>query len=72
MLKFNNVLNNIIQNLNFSDLTQFENYLSDFNISIDDIKEKIEIENEWKNLIYAKYSKSVKIDKNDLINKIEK
>ena len=67
-----NILNNIIQNLNFSDLTQFENYLSDFNISINDIKEKIEIENEWKNLIYARYSKSIKIDHNFLINKIEK
>ena len=70
--QIDNVLNNIIQNLNFSDFTQFENYLSDFNISINDIKEKIEIENEWKNLIYARYSKSVKIDHNFLINKIEK
>ena len=70
--QINNVLNEIIKNLNFSDLTQFEDYLSDFNISIDDIKEKIEIENEWKNMIYAKYSKSIKIDKNDLINRIEK
>ena len=70
--QIDNILNNIIQNLNFSDLTQFENYLSDFNISINDIKEKIEIENEWKNLIYARYSKSIKIDHNFLINKIEK
>ena len=70
--QIDNILNNIIQNLNFSDLTQFENYLSDFNISINDIKEKIEIENEWKNLIYARYSKSIKIDHNYLINKIEK
>ena len=70
--QINNVLKNIIQNLNFSNQSQFENYLRNFNISIDDIKKKIEIENEWKNLIYAKYSKSVKIDKNDLINKIEK
>ena len=70
--QINNVLNKIIQNLNFSDLIQFENYLSDFDISIDDIKEKIEIENEWKNLIYARYSKSVKIDKDEFISKIEK
>ncbi len=67
-----NILNNIIQNLNFSDLYQLENYLNDFNISIDDIKEKIAIENEWKNLIYARYSKSIKINKNDLRDKIEK
>ena len=67
-----NILNNIIQNLNFSDPYQLENYLNDFNISIDDIKEKIAIENEWKNLIYARYSKSIKINKNDLRDKIEK
>ncbi len=70
--QINDVLNNIIRNLNYSDQSQFENYLNDFNISINDIKKKIEIENEWKNLIYAKYSKSVKIDKNNLFNKIEK
>ncbi len=70
--QINNVLNNIVQNLKFSDLSQFKSYLNDFNISINEIKEKIGIENEWKNLIYARYSKSVKIDKNDLINKIEK
>ena len=70
--QINNVLNNIIQTLNYSDQSQFENYLSDFDISIDDLKKKIEIENEWKSLIYAKYSKSVKIDKDELINKIEK
>ncbi len=70
--KVNTVLNGILQNLNFSDISQLENYLNDFSISLDDIKEKIEIENEWKNLIYAKYSKKIRINKNDLINKIEK
>tara|TARA_B100001057_G_scaffold486155_1_gene566868 strand:- start:62 stop:997 length:936 start_codon:yes stop_codon:yes gene_type:complete len=70
--QIDNVLNNIIKNLNFSDMNQLKVYLNDFNISLDDIKEKIEIENEWKNLIYARYSKSVKIDKDDLINKIER
>ena len=68
----NDLLNTMIQNLNYSNQSQFENYLNNFNISIDDIKKKIEIENEWKNIIYAKFFKSVKIDKNKLINKIEK
>ena len=70
--QINDVLKNMIQNLNYTNESQFENYLNDFNISIVDLKKKIEIENEWKSLVYAKYSKSVKIDKNDLINKIEK
>ncbi len=70
--QINDVLNTMIQNLNYSNQSQFENYLNNFNISLDDVKNKIEIENEWKNLIYAKFFKSVKIDKNKLINKIEK
>jgi len=70
--KIDDVLNNIILNLNYSNQTQFERYLSDFNVSLDDLKKKIEIENEWKNLIYYKYSKSVKIDKDNLIKKVEK
>ena len=70
--QIDSVLKNIIQNLNYSDQSQFESYLSDFNISIYDLKKKIEIENEWKNLIYSKYYDSVKIDKDILIDKIEK
>ena len=70
--QIDNVLKNIIQNLEFSNQSQFENYLNNFDISIDDLREKIGIENEWKNLVYSKYSASVKIDKENLINKIEK
>lgn len=70
--QINNVLNNIIQNLDFSNQTQFANYLNSYDISIDDIKKKIEIENEWKKLIYSKYSNSIKIDEDNLIDKIEK
>ena len=70
--QIDSVLKNIIQNLNYSDQSQFESYLSDFNISIYDLKKKIEIENEWKSLIYSKYYDSVKINKDILIDKIEK
>ena len=44
--QINNVLESIIRNLNFSDQSQFENYLRNFDISLDDIRKKIEIENE--------------------------
>ena len=70
--QIDSVLRNIIQNLEFSNQYQFENYLKDFDISIDDLRKKIGIENEWKNLVYSKYSTSIKIDKENLINKIEK
>ena len=67
-----NILRNIMLNLNFSNQLQFESYLNDFDISIDDLRKKIGIENEWKNLVYSKYSTSIKIDKENLINQIER
>ena len=70
-IQIENVLNNLMMNLSFSNQDQLQEYLKNFNISIDDLKEKIEIENEWKNLIYAKYSNSVKIDKSKLSKKID-
>ena len=66
-----NVLNNLIKNLNFSDENEFNNYLKNYDISINDLKKKIEIENEWKNMIFSKYNKSVNINKKALIQKIE-
>ena len=66
------VLNRLVLSLNFENQDQFQEYLKKFNLSLDDLKEKIEIENEWKNLVYARYFNSVKIDKSDLIKKIEK
>ena len=68
-IQIENVLNNLMMNLSFSNQDQLQEYFKNFNISIDDLKEKIEIENEWKSLIYAKYSNSVKIDKSKLSKK---
>ena len=68
--QINDILNNIIKNLNLSTEKQLKEYIKNFNLSIEDLKRKIEIENEWKNLIYSRYIKSVKIDKEELIKKI--
>ena len=70
--QIDSVLNNLIQNLNFQSEDQLKNYLNNFNFSIEQLKKKIEIENEWKNLIYSKYIKTVKIDREELLKKIEK
>ena len=66
------VLNNLVSNLNFENQEQLKEYLKNFNISLGDLKEKIEIENEWKSLVYAKYFNSVKINKIEIEKKIEK
>ena len=70
--KINNVLNNLIQNLNLRNENELESYLNNFNFSLEELKRKIEIENEWKNLIYSKYIKNVRIDKKELMEKIER
>ena len=70
--QIDSVLNNLIQNLNLQNEDQLKNYLNNYNFSIERLKKKIEIENEWKNLIYSKYFKTVKIDKEELIKKIKK
>ena len=69
--QINTVLEKMINDLNFSNLQQFQNYLMSYSVSIEEIRGKIEIENEWKNLIYAKYSKSINIDKASLQSKID-
>ena len=66
------VLNSLIQNLNLENEDQLKNYLDNYNFSVEELKKKIGIENEWKNLIYSKYVKTIKIDKEELIKKIEK
>ena len=66
------VLNNLISDLNLENQEQLKDYFKNFNISLDDIREKIEIENEWKSLIYAKYFNSVKINELEIQKKIEK
>ena len=69
--QIDSVLNNLIQNLNLQNEDQLKNYLNNYNFSVERLKKKIEIENEWKNLVYSKYVKTVKIDKDELIKKIE-
>tara|TARA_B100000989_G_scaffold248788_1_gene196311 strand:- start:1293 stop:2228 length:936 start_codon:yes stop_codon:yes gene_type:complete len=70
--EIDSVLNNLIQNLNLQNENQLKNYLNNYNFSVKGLKKKIEIENEWKNLIYSKYIKTVKINKKELMKKIEK
>ena len=70
--QINNVLSNLIQNLNLQNENELEDYLNNFDFSLEELKRKIEIENEWKNLVYSKYINSVKINKKELIKKIEK
>ena len=58
-------------NLGFVDEFSFENYLIQYNWTIDEVKKKIEIESLWNQLIFDKYRNQVKIDKIKLKEKVE-
>jgi peptidyl-prolyl cis-trans isomerase SurA len=66
----NPVLENLISNLNLKNEKEFNEYLKNYNISINDIIEKIKIENDWKAIIYQKYINKIEIDKKKIRNKI--
>lgn len=69
--QFEKYISNLIRSLDFSNQDEFMNYLMNFNVSIDYLKKKILIENEWKSLIYAKYIDSIKINKVKLNEKLD-
>ncbi len=56
--------------LGLSSKSEFINYIKDYNLNFEQIKKKITIEASWNELIMAKYSNKLKIDKERLKKKI--
>ena len=50
------------QKLGLKNKVEFENYLSKYDLTIDDVKKKFEIEATWNSLIYQKYKEQVNVD----------
>ena len=65
-------LTNLYSSLNYENETDFQNALSSIkgNYSLDEVKEKLKIEILWNELIYVRYNKQIKIDKNLFLEKI--
>ncbi len=77
MSEDNNIINEYIKNLytklNFKNEADFKNFLiNSSSYTFNEIKEKIKIEIMWNELIYKKYSDQVNINKEKLIQKINK
>ena len=66
------IIRNIYTNLNIPNLIEFEKYLNQFEISLDDVKKKISIEVLWNQLISNKYKNQININKEALKDKIRK
>ena len=64
-------LENLYSKLNFNNQQEFENLLNQKKTyNFEEIKYKINIELHWNELIYNKFERQVKIDKNSLLKKI--
>ncbi len=68
----NNKIGELYQSLGFSSSEEFQVYLNKFDLRIDDIARKIEIELKWNQLIFDKYKDRIIIDKDILKKKIIK
>ena len=58
------VIGNIYTSIGISNLREFENYLSQNNIDIERVKEKISIEVAWNDLIVKIFANEIEIDQN--------
>tara|TARA_E500000178_G_scaffold182145_1_gene180767 strand:+ start:44 stop:961 length:918 start_codon:yes stop_codon:yes gene_type:complete len=61
------LIKNFYSNIGFSDFLKFNEHLNSHNVSINKIKEKITINTNWQQFIYAKYKKQIKIDRNKIL-----
>ena len=72
--KDSNYLNEIIdqnfKKLGLKNKIEFENYLSKYDLGIDDVKKKFEIEATWNSLIFQKYKEQVNVDVKKLKKKL--
>tara|TARA_X000000950_G_scaffold25058_1_gene26848 strand:+ start:1545 stop:2474 length:930 start_codon:yes stop_codon:yes gene_type:complete len=66
------VIENIYSSIGISNLSEFENYLSQNNIDIERVKEKISIEMAWNDLIVKIFTNEIEIDENLIKKQLKK
>ena len=66
------LIKNIYSRLNLNSIDEFQIYLKDYDLKIDDIKIKITIDALWNELILQKYNSKVTINKNEIKKEILK
>ena len=61
----------LFQNLGFTNISEFENYLLKNKVKLSDVKRKLIIEKTWNNLIYEIFKEKLNIDKEKISKKID-
>ena len=64
------VIKDFYTKLNLTSVGEFEKYLSDYDLTIKDIKKKIEIETTWNQLIFTKFKNQINIDNEKLKKRV--
>ena len=65
------ILQNIYSKIGLANLEEFKKYLINYNIDFENVKNKIEIEALWNELIFIKFSSKVKINEKELKERIK-
>ena len=65
------ILQNVYSRIGLTNLEEFKNYLIINNVDFENVKNKIEIEALWNQLIFIKFSSKVKINEKELREKIK-
>lgn len=68
----NEVIKDFYLKLELNNEIEFAEYLKNYGLNIPKIKKKVEIESTWNELIFRKFKSLVKINKQELLNKIRK
>ena len=67
----NQILKNVYSKIGIINLEDFKKYLKKNNVNFQDVKDKLEIEALWNQLIFLKFSSKVKINEEKLKKKIQ-
>ncbi len=62
----NSLLKNIYIKLNLNNISEFEQYLNNSNISLENVKEKMKVEILWNQLISRKFKNQIVINENEI------
>ena len=62
----NSLLKNIYIKLNLNNISEFEQYLNNSNISLENVKEKMKVEILWNQLISSKFKNQININENEI------
>ena len=66
------IIFDLYSRLNFKNENEFKIYLSNFDVKLIDVKEKIKIETLWNELVFNKFKNQISVDKNKLTQDLKK